>query len=87
MLALQICSAAFALLGTWLLRKPGPWAPWAFVCWLVSNPLAVVFMGLNGHWWLAMQHLVFLLLAAEGVWHWLLAPQLQIAPPGPEERT
>jgi hypothetical protein len=75
--ALQICAVAFALLGTWLLRKPGRWMPYGFVAWLVSNPLAMVFMALNGHWWLFAQHLVFFVLAGESVWHWLVLPMLQ----------
>jgi hypothetical protein len=76
MLALQICAAAFALLGTWLIRKPGRWMPFGFVAWLVSNPAAMVFMALNGHWWFFAQHLVFFALAVESVWNWLIAPRL-----------
>jgi hypothetical protein len=73
-LLLQICASTFALLGTWLLRKPGPRAPWGFVAWLVSNPAAMVFMALQGHWLFVLQHLVFFLLALESVWYWLVLP-------------
>lgn len=76
MLALQVSAFAFALLGTWLLRKPGRWWPWAFVAWLVSNPMAMVFMALQGHWWFVAQHLLFLLLAIESTWNWLIAPRI-----------
>ena len=81
-LTLQICASAFALLGTWLLRKPGRLAPWGFVAWLVSNPLAMLFMALNGHWWFFIQHLVFFLLAIDGAWNWLIAPRLFNIPRG-----
>ncbi len=76
MIALQICAVAMALLGTWLMRKPGRWMPWG-VAWLVSNPLAMVFMALTGNWWFVAQHAVFFVLAVEGTWHWLLKPLLQ----------
>lgn len=76
MLALQICSSAFALLGTWLIRKPGRWMPLGFVAWLVSNPLAMAVMALQGNWPFFVQHLVFFALAGESVWHWLVAPAL-----------
>lgn len=75
MLALQVAASFFALLGTWLLRKPSRWAPWGFVAWLVSNPLAMAFMALNGHWWFCAQHAVFLVLAIEATWQWLIAPR------------
>ncbi len=73
--ALQIGAVTFALLGTWCLRKPGRLAPWGFAAWLVSNPLAMVFMAMNEHWWLFAQHGAFLLLAIEGTWYWLIAPR------------
>jgi len=74
LLALQVVACTFALLGTWLLRKPGRWAPWGFAAWLVSNPASMVFMAANGHWWFFWLHFAFLVLAALGVWHWLLQP-------------
>jgi hypothetical protein len=77
MLALQICATCFALLGTWLVRKPGRWMPFGFVAWLVSNPAAMVFMALQGNWPFFIQHLVFFALAIESVWHWLVLPKLQ----------
>lgn len=88
MLALQVMSSAFALLGAWLLRKPTRWTPWAFAAWLVSNPAAMVFMALNGHWWFFAQHTVFLLLAIESAWHWLVKPQTRWAdaPPATSRR-
>lgn len=76
MLALQIATFTFSALGAWLLRKPGRWWAWAFVAWMVSNPIAMVFMALQGHWWFFAQHLLFLLLAAESAWNWLVAPRL-----------
>jgi hypothetical protein len=76
LLLLQICASCFALAGAFLLRKPGRWAPWAFVTWLVSNPAAMAFMALQGHWLFFLQHLVFSIFAAESVWHWLVAPRL-----------
>ncbi len=76
-LVLQICASFFALLGAWLLRKPGPRASWGFVTWLVSNPAAMAFMAMQGHWLFFLQHLVFFLLAAESVWNWLWLPHLQ----------
>jgi hypothetical protein len=76
MLTLQICASLFALLGTWLLRKPGPRAPWGFVAWLVSNPAAMVAMALQGNWPFFVQHLIFFLLAIESAWCWLIAPRL-----------
>lgn len=80
MLALQILASAFALLGTWMLRKPGRLAPWGFVAWLVSNPAAMVFMAISEHWWFFAQHLLFFLLALEGAWNWLIAPRLPFQP-------
>jgi hypothetical protein len=77
MIALQICAVAFALLGTWLMRKPGRWMPWGFVAWLVSNPLAMVFMALSGNWWFFAQHVIFLALAGEGAWNWLVKPEME----------
>lgn len=71
--ALQAVTIVFALLGTWLLRKPGRWAPWGFVAWLVSNPAAMVFMAANQHWGFFALHTAFLVLAALGVWHWIVA--------------
>jgi len=76
MLTLQILASGFALLGTFLLRKPGRVAPWGFVAWLVSNPAAMAFMALQGNWVFFAQHLVFFLLAVDGTWNWLLAPRL-----------
>ncbi|MGE4241750.1 hypothetical protein [Ramlibacter sp.] len=76
MLALQILASGFALLGTYLLRKPGPAAPWGFVAWLVSNPAAMTFMALQGNWVFFAQHLVFFILAVDGTWNWLVAPRL-----------
>ena len=76
-----------ALLGTFLLRKPGRWAPWGFVPWLVSNPAAMVFMAINGHWAYFAQHLVFFLLAVDGTWHWLVKPQLEALTAHPPQRT
>lgn len=76
MTALQICAAAVAILGAWLVRKPGRWMRYGFVAWLVSNPLAMVFMAINGFWWLFAQNLVFFALAVEGAWHWLVKPAL-----------
>lgn len=73
---LQICASAFGLLGTWLLRKPGKWAPWGFVAWLVSNPAAMAFMWLKGDWLFFAQFAVFWALAMEGTWCWLVAPRL-----------
>jgi hypothetical protein len=75
-LLLQICASCFALAGAWLLRKPGRWAPWGFVTWLVSNPAAMAFMALQGHWLFFLQHLVFFILAGESVWNWLVLPSL-----------
>jgi hypothetical protein len=75
-LALQICSSVFALLGTWLIRKPGRWMPWGFTLWLISNPAAMAFMAMHGHWWFFAQHLAFFVLAIESVWHWLVRPRL-----------
>lgn len=75
-LALQICASVFALLGTWLLRKPGRWMPWGFVVWLISNPAAMAFMAIHGHWLFFAQHLAFFIFALEGVWHWLAKPRL-----------
>lgn len=77
MLTLQITASFFALLGAWLLRKPGRWAPWGFATWLVSNPAAMAFMALEGHWLFFVQHLVFLVFAAESVWHWMVLPKRQ----------
>ena len=77
MLALQIGAVAFALVGTWLMRKPGRWMPYGFVAWLVSNPLAMVFMAIDGNWWFVAQHLVFFVLALEGTWNWLAKPVLE----------
>ncbi len=77
LLALQICAFAFALTGAWLLRKPGRRAPWGFVTWLVSNPAAMAFMALQGHWLFFLQHLVFFIFALESVWNWLVLPNLQ----------
>lgn len=77
MLALQICAVAIALLGAWLLRKPGRWMPYGFVAWVVSNPLTMVFMAINGHWWFVALHLAFFLLALEGLWHWKVQPMLR----------
>lgn len=77
LLALQVTASAFALFGTWLVRRPGRLMPWGFVCWLVSNPCVMVFMAIQGHWVLFVQHFVFLLLAIEGAWNWLAAPALQ----------
>ncbi len=77
MTALQVLASAFALLGTWLLRKPGRWMPWGFACWLVSNPAAMLFLALHGHWVLFAQHLVFFVLALDGVWHWLVRPGIE----------
>jgi hypothetical protein len=79
LLALQICASSFALLGAFLLRRPGPRAPWGFVTWLVSNPAAMVFMALQGHWLFFLQHLVFFAFAAESVWHWLVLPARRMA--------
>lgn len=76
LLLLQICASSFALLGAWMLRKPGRRAPWGFVTWLVSNPAAMAFMALQGHWLFFLQHLVFFIFAAESVWNWLVAPRL-----------
>jgi hypothetical protein len=76
-ITLQICAVAFALLGTWLLRKPGRWMPWAFVAWLVSNPLAMLFMAINGSWWFFVQYAIFFALAIEGSWHWLVKPAMK----------
>jgi hypothetical protein len=76
LMLLQICASGFALVGAWLLRKPGRWAPWGFVTWLVSNPAAMAFMALQGHWLFFLQHLVFFIFAAESVWNWLVAPRL-----------
>jgi hypothetical protein len=73
---LQVCASAFALAGTFLLRKPSRVAPWGFVCWLVSNPAAMAFMAINGHWWFFLQHAVFFFLAIDGVWNWLILPRL-----------
>lgn len=78
-LALQILASCIALLGAWLLRRPGRLAPWAFVAWMVSNPTAMVFMAINGHWWFFAQHLAFFALAAESTWHWLVLPTLKAA--------
>lgn len=73
---LQVLASGFALLGTWLLRKPGRLAPYGFVAWLVSNPAAMAFMAMQGHWLFFLQHLVFFLLAIDGCWNWLVAPRL-----------
>jgi hypothetical protein len=78
-IALQIFAVVFALLGTWLLRKPGPWMPWAFVAWLVSNPLSMLFMAIQGNWWFFTQYAIFFALAIEGAWHWLVKPALKQA--------
>lgn len=76
MLFLQIFGSLMALLGTFLLRKPGPLAAWGPVCWLVSNPAAMLFMAWNGHWGFFAQHLVFFVLAVDATWHWLVRPRL-----------
>lgn len=75
-LSLQVTASVMALLGTWLIRKPGRWMPLGFVAWLVSNPAAMVFMAMHGHWWFFCQHLMFFLFALESVWHWIVKPGL-----------
>lgn len=54
-LALEITGTVFGLLGTLLLHRPGRWAPYGFVCWLVSNPATMAFMWTQGHYWLLLQ--------------------------------
>jgi ABC-type iron transport system FetAB permease component len=76
-ITLQICSVAFALLGTWLMRKPSRWMRWGFIAWLVSNPLAIAVMVADRNWWLAAQYAVFFALAIEGAWHWFVEPKFK----------
>ena len=74
-LALQILGTGFGLLGTWLLHKPGRWAPWGFACWLVSNPAAMTLMAIQGNWLMVLQFTIYWLIAMSSVWHWLIKPR------------
>lgn len=73
---LETLATMLGLLGAWLVRKPGRWFAWGFAVWVVSNPLAMVFMALHGHWRFFAVHAAYLLMALEGVQHWLVAPRL-----------
>lgn len=67
---LELFATAGGLLGTWLIRKPGRWMRWGFVCWCFSNPAAMAFMYLNQHWALLLQVTVYWALALVSVRNW-----------------
>lgn len=71
---LQVLASLLGLSGAFLVRKPGRWMPWGFVAWLVSNPAAMLFMALSGHWLFFLQHAAFTALAFDGVRNWLVLP-------------
>lgn len=73
-LTLQIIAAVFGVAGAWLLRKPDHRAPWAFVLWLISNPAAITFSLLQGNWWMAAMFTLYLWLAIESTFNWLVKP-------------
>lgn len=74
---LETLATVLGLWGAYLVSKPGRWFAWGFVLWLVSNPLAMVFMAIHGHWRFFAVHGAYLAMAGHGAWHWLVRPRLQ----------
>ena len=69
-------ATVFGLAGTALLYKPHRWAGLGFACWLISNPLVMYVMWINGHRWLFVQAAVYWVIAMASTWNWLVKPWL-----------
>lgn len=71
---LELASGAFGIVGALLLATKSRLAGWAWVLWLASNVGWISFGVVNGMWALALQHVVFSITSAIGVYTWLVAP-------------
>lgn len=76
---IEYMAAACGIFGTLLLALNGKRAGWGFVAFLASNAGWITFAAMNGHMGLLVQHAIFSLTSAIGIFMWLVRPQLAAA--------
>lgn len=73
----EYAGAALGILGALLLAVKSRYSGWAFVLWLASNVLWIIFGARGPHWGLVLQNLVFSITSMIGIYVWLLRPRWQ----------
>lgn len=71
----EYAAALLGVLGALLLAVKSRWSGWAFVLWLGSNMLWVIFGARGAHWGLVLQNLAFTITSWIGIYVWLLLPR------------
>ncbi|MBS0414390.1 MAG: hypothetical protein JSR68_08455 [Proteobacteria bacterium] len=75
--AIEYAAALLGVLGALLLAVKSRWSGWAFVLWLGSNMLWVIFGARGAHWGLVLQNAAFTVTSLAGIWVWLVLPRLR----------